>query len=69
MSCIDCPANVPMVTCDGDPCDNAFCPGYPDATCIPDYCGHCRATWYIGDERVYCTGQLQSVDDNANNRI
>ena len=51
----------PWVTCDGDPCDNAFFPGYPDATCIPDYCGHCRATWYIGDERVYCTCHAATI--------
>ena len=61
-----CPNNIPVFECGGDPCNGASCPGYPDAVCLPDYCGHCHAVWYVGGERVTCSGkqkkhQLQHI--------
>lgn len=50
-----CANNIPQVVCNGDPCDGASCPNYPDAVCIPDYCGHCQAVWYQGDRKVTCS--------------
>ena len=37
-----------------DPCDNATCPGYPDAQCIADYCGGCNANFYQLGQLVEC---------------
>ena len=37
-----CPPDKPYVNCFVDPCDFTICPAYPDATCIPDYCGGCN---------------------------
>ena len=51
-----CPDNIPLVTCNGDPCEGASCPGYPSAVCVADYCGHCQAVWYVGQDIVTCTG-------------
>jgi hypothetical protein len=56
-----CPDNIPLMTCDGDPCAGATCPGHPDAVCIPNYCGHCIAEWYIGSQKVQCSARNSSV--------
>lgn len=53
-----CPPGVPVVQCDGDPCTNATCPSHPNAECRPNYCGSCKAEWFIGDTRItQCTGE------------
>ena len=44
------------MVCNGNPCDEASCPTYPDAVCVPDYCGHCQAVWYLRGEKVTCLG-------------
>lgn len=55
----ECPGNIPVVDCGGNPCDGAVCPGYRDsaAVCVPDYCGHCHAVWYLDNEVVQCSGK------------
>merc|ERR1712184_196698 len=35
-----------QVNCFVDPCQVSKCEGYPDATCVADYCGGCFARWY-----------------------
>ena len=52
----DCPAGIPIVQCDGDPCSGAVCPSHRTAMCRADYCGACTAKWFVGDEQVICTG-------------
>ena len=29
-----------------DPCDYAYCPNFPEANCLPDYCGGYSARFY-----------------------
>ncbi len=58
---LECPDNIPKMDCSGNPCDGAACPGYVDAECVPDYCGHCRAVWYLDDEIVQCSGTVISI--------
>jgi len=53
-----CPAGIPMVQCDGNPCDGATCPSHPTATCTPNYCGSCKPQWSIDNNQVQCHGKL-----------
>ena len=53
----DCPPGIPVVQCDGDPCQEATCPSHPTAECRPNYCGSCKPEWYIDDTIVTCTGE------------
>ena len=64
-----CPNNIPVFECGGDPCNGASCPGYPDAVCLPDYCGHCHAVWYVGGERVTCSGKAKKVSIATHTKI
>jgi hypothetical protein len=50
----ECPDGVPLMFCEGDPCSNAVCPSSSSAECRPNYCGTCRAEWFVGDTQVYC---------------
>lgn len=52
-----CPASSPLMQCDANPCDNAMCPGQDSAVCRPNYCGGCRAEWFIGSTQVTCSGK------------
>lgn len=63
---IDCPDNIPIFNCGGNPCDGASCPGYPTAVCVPDYCGHCHAQWFVGIERVVCSGKREILYNSYN---
>lgn len=45
------------VQCFVNPCDVARCPNFPDATCVPNYCGGCNADFYTPD------GNLLTEDD------
>lgn len=56
----DCPPGVPMFQCDGDPCSNAVCPSHPMAECRADFCGSCRAKWFVGEEQVTCNGMFST---------
>ncbi|CAH1246674.1 KCP [Branchiostoma lanceolatum] len=41
--------------CLKNPCLTATCPGFPDATCKPSYCGSCKALWVDRfDQEVVC---------------
>lgn len=54
----DCPPGVPMVHCFAAPCSVNTCsrirnsPEGPEIRCENDYCGGCRARFYIGDVEV-----------------
>ena len=54
---IVCPVGIPMVQCDGNPCDGASCPSHLAANCTPNYCGSCRPQWTINDNEVQCHGK------------
>ena len=66
----ECPGIIPKMDCSGNPCDGASCPGYSEAVCVPDYCGHCKAVWYVDDQVVQCSGILptQIVQWNCINK-
>ncbi|CAF2447340.1 unnamed protein product [Rotaria sp. Silwood2] len=50
-----CPPDQPEVQCFRNPCQGATCSAYPNATCIPNYCGGCNAEWFTTDgEQVQC---------------
>ncbi|CAF4774225.1 unnamed protein product [Rotaria sp. Silwood2] len=50
-----CPPGQHEVQCLIDPCEGATCSAYPNATCIPDYCGGCNAEWFTtNEEQVQC---------------
>ncbi|CAF4651443.1 unnamed protein product [Rotaria sp. Silwood1] len=51
-----CPPGQRIVKCFRDPCQGATCPRYPDATCVSNYCGGCKAEWFRCDgQQVQCT--------------
>jgi len=61
MSCNqDCPCSCPEgeVNCIDDPCQNAECPAYPDATCYSNFCGGCNAIFTFKGEIVNCDVSL-----------
>ena len=43
--------------CEGDPCAGAVCPSHSEAECRGNYCGGCRAEWFIGATPVQCSGK------------
>ncbi|CAF0848071.1 unnamed protein product [Rotaria sordida] len=50
-----CPPGQSKVQCFVDPCQEATCPAYPDAKCISNYCGGCKAEWFTSSgEQVQC---------------
>ena len=53
-----CPNGSPLVQCEHNPCDNASCPSHPDARCVPSYCGRCIAEFFVGTNKVTCSGRF-----------
>lgn len=51
-----CPGYLPIVYCDANPCENAYCPSHRTAVCRPNYCGSCTAEWFVGETQVKCSG-------------
>ena len=50
-----CPISKPLVYCAINPCRTAKCEAYPDAKCVPNYCGGCFAEFYDAHgNRVNC---------------
>ena len=54
---VRCPADKPLTFCKKLPCQSTRCPAYPQAKCVPNYCGGCKADYYDGDKKVDCTGK------------
>ncbi len=43
-----CPNGAPLVMCLRNMCDNdVSCPGYPQASCRMNYCGHCSVEFVL----------------------
>ena len=40
----ECPTED-LVRCTVNPCSRATCESYPNARCVPDYCGGCYTKW------------------------
>lgn len=51
---LKCPIGVKMVACKNDPCENATCPSFPEATCKPNRCGACGTEFTLGKVTVDC---------------
>lgn len=49
-----CECSEGWVYCFVDPCLVTECPAYPDAYCIPDYCGGCHADFFVNSVEVDC---------------
>ncbi|XP_072039473.1 uncharacterized protein [Amphiura filiformis] len=41
-----CPPTTPRVDCFANPCEVNSCTAYPNARCVANYCGGCRALFY-----------------------
>ncbi|BFZ05246.1 hypothetical protein BsWGS_08285 [Bradybaena similaris] len=41
-----------LVECFVEPCMVNKCSAVPEATCRDDYCGGCKARWYLDDNEV-----------------
>ena len=38
--------------CTFDPCSVNTCPNFPNAQCVPDYCGGCNSRYYSNGTEV-----------------
>ena len=47
-----CPDCTKPFRCLRNPCSVSSCSAYPSARCIPDYCGGCKARYYLGKREV-----------------
>ncbi len=54
----DCPLGIPVVQCEGDPCTGAMCPSHPGAECRANFCGSCKAEWFLNDQPITCNAGL-----------
>lgn len=52
-----------MVVCDAEPCSVNECRNFPDAICIPNFCGSCFAHFFDGDVNV--TERCNICDDGS----
>ncbi|MDP6685180.1 MAG: hypothetical protein QGH24_04495 [Candidatus Marinimicrobia bacterium] len=50
------------VDCFADPCTVEFCPEFPEAECIPNYCEGCWADYYLDGEFLDCSVQTDCID-------
>ncbi|XP_069107784.1 kielin/chordin-like protein [Argopecten irradians] len=53
-----CPNGKPRVNCLINPCRSQSCPRLPRATCVADYCGGCKARFYLHGQEVTKTCQI-----------
>ncbi|KAL4233911.1 hypothetical protein ACF0H5_008583 [Mactra antiquata] len=49
-----CECNVGIARCESNPCITETCPSYPEAKCHIDFCGVCKANWFVNGELVDC---------------
>ena len=49
-----CRCDADIATCDDNPCEKSSCKSYPEATCRVDFCGVCKARWYVNGKEVDC---------------
>ncbi|XP_055955488.1 keratin-associated protein 10-7 [Patella vulgata] len=52
--CRLCPKGVQLVNCLVHPCKFATCPSRPNARCVSNYCGGCKADFYENGNLVTC---------------
>ena len=52
-----CPSSKPELQCPYNPCNYRKCINIPDATCVFDTCGQCKARFYVDDDNVEVTQQ------------
>ena len=59
---IGCSDGSLPVTCLINPCKQASCPSINGATCVSNYCGGCKAEWFLNGHNVtdQCQGQFNS---------
>ena len=55
------PSKCNVAACKVNPCQVNRCPAYPDATCVPDYCGGCFAKFYSNGHLVTCDSELPPI--------
>ena len=48
----NCPPERPEVQCPYNPCEYEVCSNFPDAECMFDSCGQCKARFFDGDTEV-----------------
>ena len=49
-----CGCDVGYVSCLENPCQTTSCPSWPEATCRIDFCGECKARWYLNGVEKDC---------------
>ena len=55
---LECPVDVPLVSCSYEPCAKLFCLDYPEAVCKPNFCGGCKADFFLKGEKIECSKQF-----------
>uniref|UniRef100_A0A7M5V2C2 Agrin n=1 Tax=Clytia hemisphaerica TaxID=252671 RepID=A0A7M5V2C2_9CNID len=51
---VQCPRGTPQVGCTFVPCDQLLCDDYPQAVCKNNYCGQCKAQFFLNGKQVEC---------------
>ena len=49
-----CGCDVGYVSCLENPCKTMSCPSWPEAKCRIDFCGECKARWYLSGVEKDC---------------
>ncbi|KAK7090651.1 hypothetical protein V1264_010416 [Littorina saxatilis] len=62
-----CPNGQPMVSCLMSPCSVSACPGVPTATCKDNYCGQCKAEYFLGQQEVTSQCPVQNEQTTVAN--
>ena len=55
---VKCPAGSPQVGCSFVPCEKLLCDDYPQAVCMNNYCGQCKAQFFLNGKEVECSKLL-----------
>ncbi|XP_055346561.1 uncharacterized protein LOC129594040 [Paramacrobiotus metropolitanus] len=65
---LGCPNGQPMFNCFVQPCRFASCPAHPSAKCSDDYCGGCKARFYVGTREVTSTCASTAITSTRSRR-
>merc|ERR1740124_906449 len=62
----DCPEDSPQVTCFTNPCQDAVCANYPEASCTPYFCGDCSGRFHdeMGNMITNCSEEVAEPSMN-----
>jgi len=61
----ECVCTAGVAECSEDFCTGKTCGGHPDAECVVEKCGGCKAVWKVNGEAVKCTAPPKMRDNST----